>query len=61
MLSTEARTSEEWLRRLDANKQKAMPILAETYGQENAKIWYNRWRVFYLSVAVREIWFTPST
>ncbi|KND01431.1 uncharacterized protein SPPG_03236 [Spizellomyces punctatus DAOM BR117] len=44
-------TSEEWLKRLDANKQKAMPILVKTYGEEAAKMWYHRWRVFYLSVA----------
>ncbi|KAJ3199758.1 hypothetical protein HDU67_002574 [Dinochytrium kinnereticum] len=46
------RTSEEWLKRLDACKERALPILAKCYGgEEQARIWFQRWRVFYLSVA----------
>ncbi|KAJ3101553.1 hypothetical protein HDU97_001302 [Phlyctochytrium planicorne] len=46
------RTSEEWLRRLDLAKKDVMPILAECYGGEKeAAVWFNRWRVFYMSVA----------
>ncbi|KAJ3019757.1 hypothetical protein HKX48_001815 [Thoreauomyces humboldtii] len=46
-----AQTSEEWLRLMDSNKAKAMPILSKAYGEESANMWFQRWRVFYLSVA----------
>ncbi|TPX55436.1 hypothetical protein PhCBS80983_g05316 [Powellomyces hirtus] len=46
-----AKTSEEWLKLLDSNKKKAMPILVKAYGEEGAYMWLQRWRVFYLSVA----------
>ncbi|KAJ3168030.1 hypothetical protein HDU88_001978 [Geranomyces variabilis] len=46
-----AKTSEEWLKRMDSNKAKAMPILNKAYGEQDAKMWFQRWRVFYLSVA----------
>ncbi|KAI9098790.1 S-adenosyl-L-methionine-dependent methyltransferase [Phlyctochytrium arcticum] len=45
------KTSEEWLRRMDINKNRAMPILEKTYGAENAAMWFYRWRVFYVAVA----------
>ncbi|KAI8848581.1 hypothetical protein BC829DRAFT_393888 [Chytridium lagenaria] len=44
------KTSEEWLKRLDAVKKDALPILAECYGgEEEGKMWFQRWRVFYMS------------
>ncbi|KAI9327182.1 S-adenosyl-L-methionine-dependent methyltransferase [Zopfochytrium polystomum] len=45
-------TAEDWLRRLDANKPKALEALAECHGTtELAHIWFQRWRIFYMSVA----------
>ena len=45
-------TSEEWLKRLDKNKKLVMPLLKDVYGNdEQANIWFQRWRLFYLSVA----------
>ncbi|RKO93677.1 S-adenosyl-L-methionine-dependent methyltransferase [Blyttiomyces helicus] len=45
-------TSEEWLKRMDANKAQIMPIFTKAYGgAREANIWFQRWRVFYLSVA----------
>ncbi|KAJ3416386.1 hypothetical protein HDV05_001954 [Chytridiales sp. JEL 0842] len=45
-------TSEHWLQRLDACKTQALPILEKCYGSpEKARIWFQRWRIFYLSVA----------
>ena len=26
-----------------------LPILARTYGEENAKLWLRRWRVFFMA------------
>ncbi|KAG9289522.1 hypothetical protein G9A89_002295 [Geosiphon pyriformis] len=46
-----AQTSEEWLKLMDNNKSDAIPYLVETYGAENANSWFNRWRVFYITVA----------
>ncbi|KAH6568064.1 hypothetical protein BASA60_008771 [Batrachochytrium salamandrivorans] len=46
------KTSEEWLKRMDRNKSKIIPIFEKTYGNtEQAYIWFHRWRIFYLSVA----------
>ncbi|KAI8621336.1 S-adenosyl-L-methionine-dependent methyltransferase, partial [Chytriomyces sp. MP71] len=45
-------TSEQWLQRLDANKKEAIEVLTKAYGSsEMGWIWFNRWRVFYLSCA----------
>lgn len=46
-----ARTSEDWLARLDANKDALLPILERTYGVEAAPAWFQRWRLFFLSCA----------
>ena len=46
-----ARTSEQWLQNLDANKPTVIPILEATYGKQDAVVWFNRWRLFFLAVA----------
>ena len=46
-----ARTSEQWLKNLDAGKAAVMPILEATYGKRDVVIWFNRWRLFFLVVA----------
>ncbi|KAJ3077654.1 hypothetical protein HK102_005064 [Quaeritorhiza haematococci] len=47
-----AKTSEEWLKRTDAAKDKCLPILAKTYGSDaQALVWFRRWRIFYIAVA----------
>jgi cyclopropane-fatty-acyl-phospholipid synthase len=48
------RTAEHWLRNMDAHRAEIMPLLAETYGQSQAKKWWAYWRVFYMSCA--ELW-----
>ncbi|OAJ39921.1 hypothetical protein BDEG_23718 [Batrachochytrium dendrobatidis JEL423] len=46
------KTSQEWLQRMDHNKQKIIPIFESVYGsKEQAYVWFHRWRLFYLSVA----------
>lgn len=32
-----------------AHKKEIWPHLIETYGEENANRWYNRWQIFYLA------------
>jgi len=46
-----ARTSEDWLRNLEANKARVLALFEETYGAGEAVRWYHRWRVFFLSCA----------
>lgn len=46
-----ARTSEDWLKNLEANKARVLKIFEETYGDGEAVRWYHRWRVFFLSCA----------
>ena len=51
-----ARTSEDWNRNLERKRTHVMPILRETYGAEGAKLWFHRWRVFFLSCAELFAW-----
>mmetsp|Transcript_10019 Transcript_10019/g.28509 ORF Transcript_10019/g.28509 Transcript_10019/m.28509 type:complete len:374 (-) Transcript_10019:150-1271(-) len=45
------KTSEAWLRNLDAHKRELLPLLAKTYGQGNEYKWYMNWRLFFLACA----------
>jgi cyclopropane-fatty-acyl-phospholipid synthase len=47
-------TAEAWLNNMDDNRDSLMPLLADTYGAENATRWWVYWRVFFLSCA--ELW-----
>ena len=49
-----ARTSEHWLKNMDAHRSEIMPLFEETYGHDQAVKWWAYWRVFYLSCA--ELW-----
>ena len=46
-----AKTSEAWLKNMDAHRTEIMPILKETYGADQALKWWVYWRLFYLSCA----------
>jgi len=48
------RTAEHWLQNMDAHRAEIMPILAATYGADQATKWWAYWRVFYMSCA--ELW-----
>ena len=48
------RTSEAWLKNMDAHRAEIMPLFEKTYGQADALRWWNYWRVFFLSCA--ELW-----
>jgi cyclopropane-fatty-acyl-phospholipid synthase len=44
-------TCNAWLARMDAQRETVMPILEQTYGVEQAPIWWMRWRIFFMSCA----------
>jgi len=48
------KTSEDWLRNMESAKETLLPLLAETYGAEQAERWWMRWRIFFLACA--ELW-----
>jgi cyclopropane-fatty-acyl-phospholipid synthase len=45
------KTSEAWLKNLDEKRNQVWPLLEQTYGRDFAKLWFVRWRIFFLSVA----------
>lgn len=44
-----AKTCRAWLSRMDRRRDTVMPILNETYGQEEAGRWWMRWRMFFMA------------
>lgn len=44
-----AKTCRAWLERMDAQRNEIMPILAETYGENEAGRWWMRWRMFFMA------------
>lgn len=46
-----ARTCNDWLARLDADRTRALAICADTYGAADAAIWLQRWRMFFMACA----------
>ncbi|XAR69945.1 hypothetical protein NMG60_11001729 [Bertholletia excelsa] len=46
-----ARTSEEWLKRMDKNLSSIKPIMESTYGKDSAVKWTVYWRTFFMAVA----------
>jgi len=49
-----AKTAEAWLANLDANKETIRPVLADVYGEKDADVWLQRWRIFFMACA--ELW-----
>ncbi len=48
------RTAEAWLANLDRNAERVRPLLAATYGPDQAQRWFWYWRVFFMACA--ELW-----
>ncbi len=45
------RTCNAWRSNMDRNKQVVWPILEHTYGCDFAKVWWMRWRMFFMACA----------
>jgi cyclopropane-fatty-acyl-phospholipid synthase len=46
-----SQTSWAWLEKMDQRKANIIDIFSKTYGYKNAKIWWQRWRIFFMSCA----------
>ncbi|KAB2080013.1 hypothetical protein ES319_A05G041500v1 [Gossypium barbadense] len=46
-----AKTSEEWLKRMDRSLASIKPIMESTYGKDQAVKWTVYWRTFFIAVA----------
>lgn len=44
-----SRTLEAWLQKMDAAKDTVLPILKNTYGEENGLRWFVNWRLFFIA------------
>ena len=47
-----SKTSYAWLENMDKNKKEIISIFNDTYGKDSARMWFQRWRIFFLSCAV---------
>jgi cyclopropane-fatty-acyl-phospholipid synthase len=36
---------------MDMNKSAIMPVLADCYGEADASLWWQRWRIFFMACA----------
>jgi cyclopropane-fatty-acyl-phospholipid synthase len=48
------KTANAWLANMDANRASIWPLLEATYGQRDARRWWNYWRIFFMACA--ELW-----
>lgn len=48
------KTSEAWLVRMDAARERIEPVFVETYGRDQFVRWWTRWRIFFMACA--ELW-----
>lgn len=42
---------QDWLTKMNGNKGEIWPHLEETYGKNNAAMWFYRWQIFYMACA----------
>ena len=49
-----SKTAEHWLENMDENRKTVFPILQSVYGNVQARLWWARWRVFFM--ACSELW-----
>ncbi|GAB3737337.1 cyclopropane-fatty-acyl-phospholipid synthase family protein [Luteimonas pelagia] len=46
-----ARTANHWLANQDARRDAVLPVLADAYGTDGARLWHQRWRMFWMACA----------
>ena len=46
-----ARTCNTWLQQMDSSRTEIMPVLAGCYGEDQAGLWWQRWRMFFMACA----------
>jgi len=46
-----AKTCNAWLDNMDRNERTIRRVLADCYGEENASLWWQRWRIFFMACA----------
>ena len=46
------KTSLAWLQKMDKNKAEILELFKKTYGENDAKSWFQRWRIFFMSCEV---------
>jgi len=46
------KTSLAWLQKMDKNKAEVIELFKKTYGEEDASLWFQRWRIFFMSCEV---------
>ena len=46
------KTSLAWLNKMDKNKAEVLELFKKTYGENYAKSWFQRWRIFFMSCEV---------
>jgi cyclopropane-fatty-acyl-phospholipid synthase len=46
-----AKTAEAWLDNTDLHQKSILSIFAQTYGEKEAALWLQRWRMFFMSCA----------
>lgn len=44
-----SKTLEAWLKKQDANKAEVLKLFRDCYGKKDAKLWTQRWRIFYMA------------
>lgn len=49
-----AKTARGWLKNTDKNKKQIIKLFSQCYGQHQAKLWLQRWRIFFM--ACEELW-----
>jgi len=45
------KTANHWLANQDANQDEVLRVLAAAYGQDEARRWHQRWRIFWMACA----------
>jgi len=45
------KTANAWLQNLDTAREALLPVLADAYGERDAALWLQRWRIFFMACA----------